>query len=172
MARNDEISSGYMFYQLFNLVGFIIGPGTIFLLLISASSLAFGLSDTNSLILNSALIGIFFLGCKQLEKEYQISLAQVNLKIVIVNTELKYFQFLVSDIPLFYYNGSSIHWYHHTNCRRWAIISFCTWFLLHFWIFYYCCLFPSSGMDKCVLSCYLSCHDSISVSANDNLCNF
>ena len=85
VARNDEISSGYMFYQLFNLVGFIIGPGTIFLLLISASSLAFGLSDTNSLILNSALIGIFFLGCKQLEKEYQISLAQVNLKIVIVN---------------------------------------------------------------------------------------
>ena len=79
VARNDEISSGYMFYQLFNLVGFIIGPGTIFLLLISASGLAFGLSDTSSLILNLVLIGIFFLGCMQLDKDQQISLAQVIL---------------------------------------------------------------------------------------------
>ena len=80
VARNDQISSGYMFYQLFNLIGFIIGPGTIFLLLISASSLAFGLNNTESMILNLVLIGMFFLGCIQLEKKQQISLAQVNRK--------------------------------------------------------------------------------------------
>ena len=96
VARNDQISSGYMFYQLFNLIGFIIGPGTIFLLLISASSLAFGLNNTESMILNLVLIGMFFLGCIQLEKEQQISLAQVR----------KYFLYTKKDNFFHFFNSS------------------------------------------------------------------
>merc|ERR1712227_926966 len=52
-----------MFYQGFNLVGSVIGPGSILLMLIGAFALAFGLSSSTSLILNLVLIGIFIAAC-------------------------------------------------------------------------------------------------------------
>ena len=47
VQKNDNISGAYMFYQLFNnIIGTTIGPGFIVLMLIGASSLAFGLTST------------------------------------------------------------------------------------------------------------------------------
>ena len=78
VSRNDDISSPYMFYQLFNLVGSVIGPGSIFLMLIGAFSLAFGLSSNTSMILNIILLGSFIAACCTLKSAQQIMFAQVG----------------------------------------------------------------------------------------------
>ena len=77
IKSNDDISSPYMCYQAFNLVGSIIGPGSILLMLIGAFALAFGLSSSTSLILNLVLIGIFIFACVSLSKDQQIMIAQL-----------------------------------------------------------------------------------------------
>ena len=77
VSKNDDISSPYMFYQLFNLVGSVIGPGSIFLMLIGAFSLAFGLSSNTSMILNIVLLGSFIAACCTLKSAQQIMFAQV-----------------------------------------------------------------------------------------------
>ena len=76
VKENDNITSWYMYYQLFNLVGSIIGPGSIFLMLIGAFSLAFGLSSTTSLLLNLALVSVFIAACCTLKSDNQILIAQ------------------------------------------------------------------------------------------------
>ena len=77
VKANDDISSPYMFYQAFNLVGSVIGPGSILLMLIGAFALAFGLSSSTSLILNLVLIGIFIAACVFMDKNQQIMIAQL-----------------------------------------------------------------------------------------------
>jgi len=77
VKANDDISSPYMFYQGFNLVGSVIGPGSILLMLIGAFALAFGLSSSTSLILNLVLIGIFIAACVFMGKNEQIMIAQL-----------------------------------------------------------------------------------------------
>ena len=78
VEKNDNISGAYMFYQLFNnIIGTTIGPGFIVLMLIGASSLAFGLTSTESLILNALLVGFFIFSCMFMKRDHQIMIAQV-----------------------------------------------------------------------------------------------
>ena len=77
VQKNDNISGAYMFYQLFNnIIGTTIGPGFIVLMLIGASSLAFGLTSTESLILNLVLVGSFIFSCMFMKRDHQIMIAQ------------------------------------------------------------------------------------------------
>ena len=78
VQKNDNISGAYMFYQLFNnIIGTTIGPGFIVLMLIGASSLAFGLTSNESLILNIVLVGFFIFSCMFMKRDHQIIIAQV-----------------------------------------------------------------------------------------------
>ena len=77
VKNNDDISYLYIGYQLLNLVGTMIGPGSIFLMLIGAFNIAFGLSNTESLILNTVLVAVFTLSCCFLKSDHQIRIAEV-----------------------------------------------------------------------------------------------
>ena len=78
VKKNDNISGAYMFYQLFNnIIGTTIGPGFIVLMLIGASSLAFGLTSTEALILNLVLVGFFIFSCMFMKRDHQIMIAQI-----------------------------------------------------------------------------------------------
>ena len=77
VKKNDDISSPYLFYQAFNLILSIIGPGSIFLMLIGSFSSAFDLSNSTSMIVNLGLLGTFFLSCCFTKSTTQIQLAQV-----------------------------------------------------------------------------------------------
>ena len=76
VEKNDDISYPYIAYQFFNLIGTVIGPGSIFLMLIGAFSIAFGLTSTESLVLNTVLVGVFIGACCVLKSDHQIMIAQ------------------------------------------------------------------------------------------------
>ena len=59
------------------MLGTVIGPGSIFLMLIGAFNIAFGLSNSDSLILNAVLVAIFVLACCFLKSNHQIMIAQL-----------------------------------------------------------------------------------------------
>ena len=75
--NNDDISYLYIGYQLLNLVGTMIGPGSIFLMLVGAFHVAFGLTNTESLILNTVLVSVFTLSCCFLKSDHQIRMAEI-----------------------------------------------------------------------------------------------
>jgi len=77
VKANDDISYFYIAYQAFLLVSTFIGPGSIVLMLVGAFSLAFNLSDTNSLIFNLVLVGIFVFSCVFMKSDHQIMIAQL-----------------------------------------------------------------------------------------------
>ena len=78
VRKNDNISAAYILYQFYNNVcAVMIGPGFIVLMLIGASSLAFGLSSTESLILNLVLVGTFIFSCCYFHPDQQIMIAQL-----------------------------------------------------------------------------------------------
>ena len=76
VEKNDDISYPYIAYQFFNLIGTVIGPGSIFLMLIGAFSIAFGFTSSEALILNTVLVAIFIASCCLLKTDYQIMIAQ------------------------------------------------------------------------------------------------
>ena len=77
VKANDDISYFYIAYQAFLLVSTFIGPGSIVLMLVGAFSLAFNMSDTNSLIFNLVLVGIFVFACIFMKSDHQIMIAQL-----------------------------------------------------------------------------------------------
>ena len=78
VKKNDDISSAYILYQFYsNIVMVMVGPGFIVLMLIGASSLAFGLSSTEALILNLVLVGTFIFACCFFKRDQQIMIAQL-----------------------------------------------------------------------------------------------
>ena len=77
VEKNDDISYLYIAYQFFNLIGTVVGPGSIFLMLIGAFSIAFGLTSQEALILNSVLVGVFIIACCTIKSDYQIIIAQL-----------------------------------------------------------------------------------------------
>ena len=77
VKNNDDISYAYILYQSVMMLGTVIGPGSIFLMLIGAFNIAFGLSNSDSLILNAVLVAIFVLACCFLKSNHQIMIAQL-----------------------------------------------------------------------------------------------
>ena len=78
VRKNDNLSGAYMLYQCWcNICGTIIGPGFILMMLIGAASFTFGLSTTNSLVLNLVLVGVFIFACVFLDQKKQIMIAQL-----------------------------------------------------------------------------------------------
>ena len=72
---NDDISYAHILYQSVMMLGTVIGPGSIFLMLIGAFNIAFGLSNSDSLILNAVLVAIFVLACCFLKSNHRIMIA-------------------------------------------------------------------------------------------------
>jgi len=77
VKNNDDISYIYILYQSVMMLGTVIGPGSIFLMLIGAFNIAFGLSNSDSLILNAVLVAVFVLACCFLKSDHQIMIAQL-----------------------------------------------------------------------------------------------
>ncbi|GJQ67345.1 hypothetical protein Trydic_g19490, partial [Trypoxylus dichotomus] len=60
---NDNISTGYIWYQTLLLFGTILGPGTIFLMLVSACATVFNWSQFTSFLFNVVPLLVFILTC-------------------------------------------------------------------------------------------------------------
>ncbi|KAI5633976.1 chitin synthase domain-containing protein [Phthorimaea operculella] len=73
---NDNISTLYIVYQMFLMVGTVLGPGTIFLMLVGAMNAITGMSIMNSLLLNLVPVALFLLVCMTCKSEIQLMLAQ------------------------------------------------------------------------------------------------
>ncbi|CAH2243522.1 jg9407 [Pararge aegeria aegeria] len=74
---NDNISTLYIVYQMMLMLGTILGPGTIFLMMIGAINAITGLSNLNALMLNSVPILLFLLICLTCKSEVQLQVAGV-----------------------------------------------------------------------------------------------
>ncbi|KFM73408.1 hypothetical protein X975_24033, partial [Stegodyphus mimosarum] len=74
---NDNISRPYIGYQVLLMVGTILGPGTIFLMLVGAMVSAFGISNWHSLIANFIPIILFIVICFYAKNDTQIMMAQI-----------------------------------------------------------------------------------------------
>ena len=74
---NDNISIFYIAYQVVLMIGTIIGPGMIFLLLVSSVQSSFGIDITTSLIINGLPVLGFSLACFYLDSKIQLMLAQI-----------------------------------------------------------------------------------------------
>ncbi|GFR12486.1 chitin synthase chs-2, partial [Trichonephila clavata] len=77
VERNDNISRPYIGYQVLLMVGTILGPGTIFLMLVGAMVSAFGISNWHSFIANLVPIVFFILICFYAKNDTQIFVAEV-----------------------------------------------------------------------------------------------
>jgi chitin synthase len=77
IKNNDDISIFYVLYQVMMMVGTILGPGSIFLMLAGALSMAFGLSNGNAFLANLIPLFIFILICLFCKPDLQITVAQV-----------------------------------------------------------------------------------------------
>ncbi|KAL1490875.1 hypothetical protein ABEB36_011558 [Hypothenemus hampei] len=74
---NNDISSLYIFYQIILMIGTVIGPGTIFLMLIGAFVTVFGMSQFEALWWNVGPILIFVLVCILCESNTQLLVAAI-----------------------------------------------------------------------------------------------
>ncbi|XP_047473988.1 chitin synthase chs-2-like isoform X2 [Penaeus chinensis] len=74
---NDNISLPYISYQTMLMAGTILGPGTIFLMLVGAFVAAFRVSNWLSFQYNIYPIVFFMLACFLLKSNHQISIAYV-----------------------------------------------------------------------------------------------
>ncbi|KAK3873993.1 hypothetical protein Pcinc_021038 [Petrolisthes cinctipes] len=78
VAVNDNISFPYIIYQMMLLVGTILGPGTIFLMLVGAFVAAFPTIDMwTSFTMNIVPIAIFMVACIFLKSKQQITMAYI-----------------------------------------------------------------------------------------------
>nr|XP_037268094.1 chitin synthase chs-2-like [Rhipicephalus microplus] len=77
VAINDNISFPYIIYQGMLMVGTILGPGTIFLMLVGAMVAAFKISNWISFSYNIVPILLFMLICFTTKNEIQIIVAQI-----------------------------------------------------------------------------------------------
>ncbi|KAH9413306.1 Chitin synthase 2 [Dermatophagoides pteronyssinus] len=74
---NDNISLPYIIYQGMLMVGTILGPGTIFLMLVGAVNAVFRISNWDSFIWNFIPILMFIIVCFLAKNEAQIFVAQI-----------------------------------------------------------------------------------------------
>lgn len=77
VKMNDNISTLYIVYQSMLMVGTILGPGTIFLMMIGALNAITQMSNFNALILNLVPIVIFIIVCMTCESKTQLLLANI-----------------------------------------------------------------------------------------------
>ncbi|XP_028030345.1 chitin synthase chs-2 isoform X4 [Bombyx mandarina] len=74
---NDNISSPYIAYQMMLMGGTILGPGTIFLMLVGAFVAAFRIDNWTSFEYNLYPIMLFMFVCFTMKSEYQLLVAQI-----------------------------------------------------------------------------------------------
>nr|XP_034828802.1 chitin synthase chs-2 isoform X1 [Maniola hyperantus] len=74
---NDNISTPYIAYQMMLIGGTILGPGTIFLMLVGAFVAAFRIDNWTSFEYNLYPIAIFMVVCFTMKSEYQLLVAQI-----------------------------------------------------------------------------------------------
>nr|AAL38051.2 chitin synthase [Manduca sexta] len=74
---NDNISTPYIAYQMMLMGGTILGPGTIFLMLVGAFVAAFRIDNWTSFEYNLYPIAIFVFVCFTMKSEYQLLVAQI-----------------------------------------------------------------------------------------------
>nr|XP_026487349.1 chitin synthase chs-2 isoform X1 [Vanessa tameamea] len=74
---NDNISTPYIAYQMMLMGGTILGPGTIFLMLVGAFVAAFRIDNWTSFEYNLYPIAIFMFVCFTMKSEYQLLVAQI-----------------------------------------------------------------------------------------------
>ncbi|XP_047545351.1 chitin synthase chs-2-like [Vanessa atalanta] len=77
VEMNDNISTLYIAYQTMLILGTILGPGTIFLMMIGAINALTGLSNIYALLLNLVPIFIFVVVCLTCKSEIQLQVANV-----------------------------------------------------------------------------------------------
>lgn len=74
---NDNISLLYIIYQIVIMVGTVVGPGTIFLMLVGAFVSAFQMDQFTSFLWNIVPILIFLIACSCFESNIQVSIAGI-----------------------------------------------------------------------------------------------
>ncbi|KAK9877020.1 hypothetical protein WA026_016046 [Henosepilachna vigintioctopunctata] len=77
VKQNNSISMIYIYYQTFLLIGTIIGPGTIFLMLIGATVTVFEMDQWTSFLMNLVPILIFVLVCSTCPPDFQVKAAAI-----------------------------------------------------------------------------------------------
>ncbi|XP_049868807.1 chitin synthase chs-2-like [Pectinophora gossypiella] len=77
VKANDNISTLYIVYQTLLMVGTVLGPGTIFLMLVGAMNAITGISIMNALLWNLIPVVIFITACMTCKSEIQLMLANV-----------------------------------------------------------------------------------------------
>lgn len=77
VAVNDHLSFLYIIYQAMLMIGTILGPGTIFLMLVGAMVAVFRISNWDSFLLNLIPILIFIVVCFTCKNDVQILIAQI-----------------------------------------------------------------------------------------------
>lgn len=77
---NDNISFWYIVYQVIIMVGTVLGPGTIFLMLVGAFVSAFQLDQWSSFLWNVVPILIFLFVCAVFESNIQVSIFSEQLR--------------------------------------------------------------------------------------------
>nr|QAX32942.1 chitin synthase II [Diabrotica virgifera virgifera] len=75
VSINDNISKLYILYQVVIMIGTVIGPGTIFLMLVGAFVAAFKISQYESLIWNAIPVLIFIVVCATCKSDTQLFFA-------------------------------------------------------------------------------------------------
>lgn len=96
VAINDNISVPYIIYQGMLMTGTVLGPGTIFLMLVGAMVAAFKISNWNSFTYNIIPILLFMLVCFIFKNDIQVRLPWLP------RTVLKVYQSI--GVGLFTYN--------------------------------------------------------------------
>jgi chitin synthase len=77
VAINDSISLPYIIYQGMLMFGTILGPGTIFLMLVGAMNAVFHISNWDSFVINMIPILLYIIICFTCKSEVQILVAQI-----------------------------------------------------------------------------------------------
>jgi chitin synthase len=73
VAVNESISIWYIFYQLVMLISSILGPGTIFLMVVGAISISFEIDNKISLAIVTVPVVIFSIVCLVSRQEKQVT---------------------------------------------------------------------------------------------------
>nr|AYU70919.1 chitin synthase 2 [Cryptolestes ferrugineus] len=77
IERNENISMLYIIYQIVLMIGTVIGPGTIFLMLVGAFVAAFGVNQWNSFYLNLIPILIYVIVSATCKEKVQLFFAGI-----------------------------------------------------------------------------------------------
>lgn len=77
VAINDSISLPYIIYQGMLMFGTVLGPGTIFLMLVGAMNAVFHISNWDSFVINMIPIMLYIIICFTCKSEVQILVAQI-----------------------------------------------------------------------------------------------